>query len=55
MGPTTAYYSRDEVSGPLGSAAGQEGAPEVYETVTKKVTKKTTRVVEEDTATQGFS
>jgi len=24
MGPTTAYYSKDEVSGPLGSAQGKE-------------------------------
>jgi len=47
MGPTTAYYTRDEVSGPLGSATGREDTQDVYQTVVKKVTQKTTQVVEE--------
>jgi len=39
--PTTAYYPRDEVSGPLGSAPGQEDAQEFHETVVKQVHKTT--------------
>ncbi|KAF5382031.1 hypothetical protein D9615_004394 [Tricholomella constricta] len=53
--PTTAHYSRDEVSGPLGSAAGHHDPQEVYQTVVKKVTKKTTQVVEDEAPTQGYS
>ncbi|KAG6842354.1 hypothetical protein C0991_010644 [Blastosporella zonata] len=47
--PTTAQYTRDEVDGPLGHALGHEDGQELYQTVVKKVKKKTT-VVEEDSA-----
>ncbi|KAG5649770.1 hypothetical protein H0H81_002104, partial [Sphagnurus paluster] len=48
---TTAHYSRDEVSGPLGSARGHEDTEEVYTTTVKY---KTTHVVEEGSP-QGYS
>lgn len=43
MEPTTAYYSRDEVSGPLGSAQGNEDGQQ--QTLVRKV-RETTEVVE---------
>jgi hypothetical protein len=45
MGPTTACYPRDEVSGPLGTALGHEDTREVHKTVVKEV--RTTKVTEE--------
>ncbi|KAF8239748.1 hypothetical protein L208DRAFT_1236331, partial [Tricholoma matsutake] len=33
MEPTTAYYSRDEVSGPLSTARGQEDKQDVHQTL----------------------
>ncbi|KAG6899960.1 hypothetical protein C0993_004861 [Termitomyces sp. T159_Od127] len=47
--PTTAGYSREEVNGPLSQAAGNEDSQEVYQTVVRKVSKKT-QVVEDDSA-----
>ncbi|KAG5646938.1 hypothetical protein DXG03_001661 [Asterophora parasitica] len=52
--PTAARYCRDEVIGPLGSAAGHEDPQEVYQTVVKRTAKKTTHVVEDEPA-QGYS
>jgi hypothetical protein len=49
MEPTTAYYSRDEVSGPLGSAPGQEDKQEVHQTLVRKV-RETTEVIKENTS-----
>jgi hypothetical protein len=48
MGPTTAYYPRDEVSGPLRTAPGQEDTREVHQTVVKEVRK--TEVTEESSS-----
>ncbi|KAF8071891.1 hypothetical protein FPV67DRAFT_1651159 [Lyophyllum atratum] len=53
MGPTNAFYIRDEVSGPLGTAAGREDTQEVYQTVVKKTTEKTTLVEEDVTPPKG--
>lgn len=55
MAPTMAHYSRDEVSGPLGSAPGHEDANEVYQTVVKTVREETTQVVEEESSPKGYS
>ncbi|KAF9468027.1 hypothetical protein BDZ94DRAFT_1304772 [Collybia nuda] len=42
MEPTTAYYSRDEVAGPLGTALGHEDQDTT--TVVKEVREKTTEI-----------
>lgn len=55
MSPTTAFYSRDEVSGPLGSAPGHEDTQGVYKTIVKKVHEKTTEILENDTPPKGYS
>jgi hypothetical protein len=49
MEPTTAYYPRDEVSGPLGAASGKEDKQEVHQTVVRKV-RETTEVMKETTS-----
>ncbi|KAG6812963.1 hypothetical protein H0H92_015082 [Tricholoma furcatifolium] len=44
---TNAPYSREELRGPLSHAPGHEDTQEVYQTVTRRVSKKTTVVEEE--------
>ncbi|KAG6908678.1 hypothetical protein DXG01_003692 [Tephrocybe rancida] len=53
-GPTTAKYARDAVDGPLGHAPGHEDGQGVYETVVKKIEKKTTQVIDND-STKGYA
>jgi len=50
MEPIIAHYSRDEVSGPLGAAAGQEDA-QIHHTVVKKIHEETEVV--KDSASKG--
>ena len=49
MEPTTAYYPRDEVSGPLGTAPGKEDKQEVHQTLVREA-HETTKVVKENTS-----
>jgi hypothetical protein len=47
--PTTAYYSRDEVAGPLRTAPGQEDTQEVHQTLMRKV-RETEGVIKDTTS-----
>ncbi|KAG6851113.1 hypothetical protein H0H93_000993 [Arthromyces matolae] len=51
-GPTTAEYSRDEVSGPLSQARGHEDSKDGDQTTVKS---KKTRVVVEDDSVKGYA